>query len=100
MTILTVIHFVGLVRWISEIRDNLFESRYYIYLYVAPSKILLFVVLAAAFTNLNVIDFFANAFDWWNDTFTVTVFDVSEATTISIDKIEVVTNVCLLFVCI
>lgn len=70
--------FLGLVRWISEIRENLSESRYYIYLYVAPSKILLFVVLAAVFTNFNAMDFFENAFGWWNDTFEVTIYDVSK----------------------
>lgn len=66
------------MRWLSEVRENLSESRYYIYLYVAPSKILLFIILAAAFTNLNVIDFLGNAFDWWNDTFAITIYDVSK----------------------
>lgn len=64
-------------RRISEIRENLSESRYYIYLYVAPSKILLFVVLAAAVSGLNVIDFLENALEWWNAVFAVTVSDVS-----------------------
>lgn len=69
---------VGLVRWISEVRENLTESRYYIYLYVAPTKILLFVTLAATFTNLDVVGFYENAFDWWNGTFTFTVYDVCQ----------------------
>lgn len=41
-------------------------SRYDIYLYVAPMKIVTFLGLAILFTNVNVVEFFDKAFEGWS----------------------------------
>lgn len=41
-------------------------SRYDIYLYVAPLKILMFFGCAIAFSNVKVFEFFGSAFDGWD----------------------------------
>lgn len=54
------------IRSLSELRKNLFMSRYDIYLYVAPLKIITFLGCAIAFTNVKLFDFFSKAFDGWD----------------------------------
>lgn len=41
-------------------------SRYDIYLYVAPLKIMMFFGCAIAFTNVQLLEFFGSAFDGWD----------------------------------
>lgn len=77
-----MIRLPGLLRWISNLRDNFSESRYYIYLYITPSKILLFAALGVAFSGSTLNEFLSDPLSWWRNTFTYTVYDVSPVDTV------------------
>lgn len=60
-------------------------SRYDIFLYVAPLKILTFFSLAVLFTNVGLVDVFNKAFDGWSAR-TIEIQDVSLDESISTEE--------------
>lgn len=58
---------IGGIQYLSQIKTNLFESRYYVYLYVAPWKMILFLIAAISLANENMLLFFTDFTTGWGE---------------------------------
>lgn len=62
-----LLSFTDFIQYLIETKKNLFRSRYDIYLYVAPLKIIAFIIMAVLLANVNIIKFFGDGLNGWKE---------------------------------
>lgn len=55
----------SLVRYLSGLRERLSESRYHIYVYLAPWKVFIFLLIGMLSSGIEVVHFFTQFTDGW-----------------------------------
>ncbi|XP_059620606.1 chitin synthase chs-2-like [Phlebotomus argentipes] len=64
--------FMQPIRWIADIKSKIGRSRYYVYLYLGPLKILIFFLMAVSLNEFKLRQYFREFTDGWkNHTITV-----------------------------
>lgn len=55
------------IRYLSSLKNKLSESRYHIYVYLSVAKCFIFACIGLLSSGINVLSFFANFTDGWNE---------------------------------